>query len=150
MEYRQLGASGLKVPVLSLGTGTFGGGNEFFKAWGASDVAEARRMIDICLEAGVNMFDSADGYSNGLAEEILGQAIKGRRDSVIISTKGSFRRGPGPNDLGSSRHHLTKAINASLRRMGTDYIDFYQLHGFDAISPAEEALRTLVDIVCAG
>ena len=96
MEYRQLGGSGFKVPVLSLGTGTFGGGNAFFKAWGASDVAQARRLVDICLEAGVTMFDSADGYSNGMAEEILGQAIKGRRDSVIISTKGSFRRGPGP------------------------------------------------------
>jgi aryl-alcohol dehydrogenase-like predicted oxidoreductase len=150
LEYRQLGASGFMVPALTLGTGTFGGGNEFFKAWGASDVAEARRMVDICLEAGVNMFDSADGYSNGLAEEILGQAIKGRRDSVIISTKGSFRRGPGPNEIGSSRHHLTKAVEASLRRMGTDYIDLYQLHSFDALTPVEEALRTLDDFVRAG
>ncbi len=98
MEYRQLGASGFRVPVLTLGTGTFGGGNEFFKAWGASDVAEARRLVDVCLEAGVTMFDSADGYSNGMAEEILGQAIKGRRDQVIVSTKGTFMRGPGPND----------------------------------------------------
>src|SRR6059036_1651855 len=103
MEYRQLGRSGLKVPVLSYGTGTFGGGNEFFKAWGASDVAEARRLVDVCLEAGVTMFDSADGYSNGMAEEILGQAIKGRREQVIISTKGTFNHGPGPNDGGSSR-----------------------------------------------
>ena len=150
MEYRQLGASGLQVPALTFGTGTFGGGNEFFKAWGASDVAEAKRLVDICLEAGVTMFDSADGYSNGLAEEILGQAIKGRRDSVLISTKGSFRRGPGPNDLGSSRHHLTKAINASLQRLGTDYIDLYQLHSFDAMTPVEEALRTLDDFVRAG
>ena len=150
MEYRQLGASGFMVPVLTLGTGTFGGGNEFFKAWGASDVAEARQLVDICLEAGVNMFDSADGYSNGLAEEILGQAIKGRRDSVIISTKGSFRRGPGPNDVGSSRHYLIRAVDASLRRLGTDYIDLYQLHSFDALTPIEEAVSTLDGMVRAG
>jgi aryl-alcohol dehydrogenase-like predicted oxidoreductase len=150
MDYRQLGASGFKVPVLSLGTGTFGGGNEFFKAWGASDVAEATRLVDICLEAGLTMFDSADGYSNGMAEEILGQAIKGRRDQVIISTKGTFPRGPGPNDLGSSRHHLTKAVEASLRRLRTDYIDLYQLHAFDAVTPIEEALGTLDGLVRAG
>src|SRR5580692_6103911 len=106
MEYRQLGASGFKVPVLSLGTGTFGGGNEFFKAWGASGVAEATRLVDICLDAGLNMFDTADIYSSGMAEEILGQAIKGRRNQVIISTKGTFRSGAGPNDVGSSRFHL--------------------------------------------
>jgi aryl-alcohol dehydrogenase-like predicted oxidoreductase len=150
MEYRQLGASGLKVPALSFGSGTFGGGGEFFKAWGASDVAEATRLVDICLEAGVNLFDSADGYSNGLAEEILGQALKGRRDQVLISTKGSFRRGPGPNQVGSSRHHLTNAVHASLRRLGTDYVDLYQLHGFDALSPVEETLRALDDLVRAG
>src|SRR5258706_5637979 len=103
MEYRLLGASGLKVPALTLGTGTFGGSNEFFKAWGGSDVAEATRLVDICLEAGLTMFDSADIYSYGMAEEILGQAVKGRRDQVLISTKGSFRFGPGPNDVGSSR-----------------------------------------------
>jgi aryl-alcohol dehydrogenase-like predicted oxidoreductase len=150
LEYRQLGASGFMVPALTLGTGTFGGGNEFFKAWGAADVAEARRMVDICLEAGVSMFDSADGYSNGMAEEILGQAIKGRRDSVLISTKGSFRRGPGPNDLGSSRHYLMRAVDASLRRLGTDYIDLYQLHAFDALTPIEEAVSTLDGMVRAG
>src|SRR5271155_5721685 len=122
MEYRQLGYSGLKVPVLSLGTGTFGGGTEFFKAWGTSDVAEATRMVDICLEAGLTMFDSADIYSNGMAEEILGQAIKGRRDKVLISTKGTFRAGTGPNDVGSSRFHLLEAVDASLERLGTDYI----------------------------
>ena len=104
MDSRRLGGLGFMVPELTLGTGTFGGGNEFFKAWGAADIKEATRMVDICLEAGVTMFDSADGYSNGLAEEILGQAIKGRRDKVLISTKGTFRRGPGPNDVGSSRH----------------------------------------------
>ncbi|HEX9396405.1 MAG TPA: aldo/keto reductase [Burkholderiales bacterium] len=150
MEYRQLGASGFRVPVLTLGTGTFGGGNEFFKAWGASDVAEARRLVDVCLEAGVTMFDSADGYSNGMAEEILGQAIKGRREQVIISTKGTFMRGPGPNDGGSSRHHLRRAVDASLRRLGTDWIDLYQLHAFDALTPVEEALATLDDLVRAG
>jgi aryl-alcohol dehydrogenase-like predicted oxidoreductase len=150
MEYRLLGGSGLKVPVLSLGTGTFGGGTELFKAWGASDVAEATRLIDVCLEAGLNMFDSADIYSNGLAEEILGQAIKGRRDKVLLSTKGTFRIGPGPNDVGSSRYHLTRAVEASLRRLGTDYIDLYQLHGFDALTPIEEALGTLDDMVRAG
>ena len=150
MEYRQLGGSGFLVPALTLGTGTFGGGSEFFKAWGASDVAEATRLVDICLEAGVSMFDSADGYSNGLAEEILGQAIKGRRDKVLISTKGTFRRGPGPNDVGSSRHSLIRAVDASLRRLATDYIDLYQLHSFDALTPIEEALGTLDDLVRAG
>jgi aryl-alcohol dehydrogenase-like predicted oxidoreductase len=150
MEYRQLGGSGLKVPALSLGTGTFGGGNAFFKAWGASDVAEATRLVDICLEAGLTMFDSADVYSNGLAEEILGQAIKGRRDQVLISTKATFRMGDGPNDVGSSRHHLTRAVDASLKRLGTDYIDLFQLHGFDAMTPIEETLGTLDDLVKAG
>jgi aryl-alcohol dehydrogenase-like predicted oxidoreductase len=150
MEHRQLGGSGFMVPALTLGTGTFGGGNEFFKAWGASDVAEATRLVDICLEAGVSMFDSADGYSNGLAEEILGQAIKGRRDKVLISTKGTFRRGPGPNDVGSSRHALLRAVDASLRRLATDYIDLYQLHSFDAFTPVEEAIGTLDDLVRAG
>src|SRR3984957_8915620 len=125
MEYRQLGGSGFKVPVLSLGTGTFGGGNEFFKAWGSSDVNEATRLVDICLEAGLNMFDSADVYSQGAAEEILGRAIKGRRDRVIVSTKGTFTTGPGPNDVGSSRHYLIRAVEASLKRLGTDYIDLY-------------------------
>ena len=150
MESRQLGGSGLKVPVLSLGTGTFGGGNEFFKAWGSSDVAEATRLVDICLDAGLTMFDSADVYSNGAAEEILGQAIKGRRDRVIVSTKGTFRLGEGPNDVGSSRHHLVQAVENSLRRLQTDYIDLYQLHGFDAATPAEEVLGTLNDLVRAG
>jgi aryl-alcohol dehydrogenase-like predicted oxidoreductase len=150
MEYRRLGGSGLLVPVLSLGTGTFGGGTEFFKAWGQTGVAEATRLVDVCLEAGLNMFDSADIYSNGLAEEILGQAIKGRRDRVLISTKGTFRAGQGPNDVGSSRYHLTRAIEGSLRRLGTDYIDLYQLHGFDAVTPVEEVLHTLDDMVRAG
>jgi aryl-alcohol dehydrogenase-like predicted oxidoreductase len=150
MEHRLLGASGFKVPVLSLGTGTFGGRGEFFKAWGGSDVAEATRLVDICLEAGLTMFDSADGYSGGAAEEILGQAIRGRRDQVIISTKGTFRAGSGPNDVGSSRYHLMRAVEGSLRRLGTDYIDLYQLHGFDAMTPIEEVLQTLDDLVRAG
>jgi aryl-alcohol dehydrogenase-like predicted oxidoreductase len=150
MEFRQLGGSGFKVPVLSFGTGTFGGQGELFKAWGASDVAEATRLVDICLEAGLTMFDSADIYSNGKAEEILGQAIKGRRDQVILSTKATFRAGPGPNDVGSSRFHLTRSVEASLRRLGTDYIDLFQLHGFDALTPIKEVLGTLDDLVRAG
>jgi aryl-alcohol dehydrogenase-like predicted oxidoreductase len=150
MEYRRLGASGFRVPVLSLGTGTFGGGGEFFKAWGQTDVAEATRLVDVCLDAGMNMFDSADVYSGGAAEEILGQAIRGRREKVIVSTKGTFAMGQGPNDVGSSRYHLTRAVEASLRRLATDYIDLYQLHTFDAQTPAEEALSTLDDLVRAG
>jgi aryl-alcohol dehydrogenase-like predicted oxidoreductase len=150
MEYRQLGGSGLKVSALSFGAATFGGGNEFFRAWGNTDVQGARRLIDICLEAGVNLFDTADVYSDGLSEEILGEAISGRRDQVLISTKATFPMGAGPNDLGSSRHHLTRAFEASLGRLKTDYIDIYTLHGFDAVTPVEEALRTLDDLVQAG
>ena len=150
MEYRTLGASGVKVPALSLGTGTFGGGSEFFKAWGETDVAEATRLVDICLEAGLNMFDSADIYSGGAAEQILGQAIKGRRSQVLISTKATFRKGTGPNDVGSSRFHLLQAIDEGLKRLGTDYIDLFQLHGFDATTPIEETLGALNDAVTAG
>jgi len=150
MEYRRLGASGFSVPALSLGTGTFGGGGELFKAWGSTDVAEATRLVDICLDAGLTMFDSADIYSMGAAEEILGQAVKGRREKVLISTKGTFRIGSGANDVGSSRFHITETVNASLRRLGTDHIDLYQLHGFDAMTPVEEVLGTLDDLVRAG
>jgi len=150
MEFRTLGRSGLKVPVLSYGTGTFGGSNEFFRAWGASDVAEATRLVDICLEAGVNLFDTADVYSDGLSETILGKAVAGRRDDVLISTKATFRMGPGPNDVGSSRYHLIRACEASLRRLGTDYIDIYHLHGFDALTPVEEVLSTLNQLVASG
>jgi aryl-alcohol dehydrogenase-like predicted oxidoreductase len=150
MEFRQLGHSGLKVPVLSFGTGTFGGGSEFFRAWGSSDVAEATRLVDICLDTGVNLFDTADVYSKGLSEEILGKAIAGRRDKVLISTKATFRMGDGPNDLGSSRHHLIPACEASLRRLGTDYIDIYHLHGFDALTPVEEVLSTLNHLIESG
>ncbi len=150
MEFRQLGYSGFKVPVLSFGTGTFGGNGEFFRAWGETGVPEATRLVDICLEAGVNLFDSADIYSAGLAEEILGKAVAGRRQQVIIATKATFPVGPGANDLGSSRHHLIRACEASLRRLGTDYIDIYQLHGFDAIAPPEETLSALDTLVRAG
>jgi aryl-alcohol dehydrogenase-like predicted oxidoreductase len=150
MEFRTLGRSGLKVPVLSFGTGTFGGGNEFFRAWGATDVAEATRLVNICMEAGVNLFDTADVYSDGLSETILGKAIAGRCADVLISTKATFRTGPGPNDLGSSRHHLIHACEASLRRLGTDYIDIYHLHGFDALTPIEEVLSTLNNLVVSG
>jgi len=139
------------VPELSFGTGTFGGGgSEFFEAWGASDVAEAKRLIDICLDAGLTLFDSADIYSNGRSEEVLGKAIAGRRDDVLISTKATFRSGKGPNDIGSSRFHLVRAIEASLRRLGTDYIDLFQLHGFDALTPVEETLETLDTLVRSG
>jgi aryl-alcohol dehydrogenase-like predicted oxidoreductase len=150
MEQRRLGRSGLMVPVLSFGTGTFGGRGEFFEAWGATDVAEASRLIDICLESGLNMFDSADIYSGGAAEEVLGAAIKGRRDKLIISTKATFRAGEGANDVGSSRFHLTRSVEQSLKRLGTDYIDLFQLHGFDAMTPVEETLSTLDDLVRAG
>jgi aryl-alcohol dehydrogenase-like predicted oxidoreductase len=150
MEFRRLGNSGLKVPVLGLGAATFGGEGEFFRAWGATDVAEATRLVDICLEAGVNLFDTADVYSQGRSEEILGQAIAGRRDKVLLSTKATFPMGEGPNDLGSSRHHLVHACEASLKRLGTDYIDIYHLHGFDATTPVEETLDTLNTLVRSG
>lgn len=150
MEYRLLGGSGFKVPVLTLGTGTFGGSDEFFKAWGETDVQAARRLIDICLESGLNMFDSADVYSYGAAEEILGQAITGRRDKVLISTKATFRFSNEPNDVGSSRHHLIRSVENSLRRLGTDYIDLFHLHAFDALTPMEEVLSTLDTLVRSG
>jgi aryl-alcohol dehydrogenase-like predicted oxidoreductase len=135
---------------LSFGTGTFGGRGEFFKAWGSTDALAARRLVDICLDAGLTMFDSADIYSNGAAEEILGEAIRGRRDRVLISTKATFRHGSGANDVGSSRFNLIRAVDAALRRLGTDYIDLFQLHGFDALTPAEEVVSTLDDLVRAG
>jgi aryl-alcohol dehydrogenase-like predicted oxidoreductase len=150
MQFRRLGGSGLKVPVLSLGTGTFGGGNAFFQAWGSTNADEATRLVDICLDAGLNMFDSADTYSQGLAEEILGKAIAGRRDKVLISTKSTFPTGDGPNDCGSSRQRLISACENSLRRLGTDYIDLWQMHGYDALSPPEETLSVLDTLVRAG
>lgn len=151
MEYRFLGASGIKVPVLSFGTATFGGGNEFFKAWGSTQVEEATRLVDICLEAGLNMFDTADVYSEGQSETILGKAIAGRqRDSLILSTKATFTYGDGPNNQGSSRLHLLKQVEGSLKRLGTDYIDIYHMHGFDGNTPVEETLRVLDDLVQSG
>jgi aryl-alcohol dehydrogenase-like predicted oxidoreductase len=150
MEYRLLGASGFRVPVLSFGTGTFGGKGELFSAWGNTGVDEAKRLVDICLDAGLTMFDSADVYSDGAAESVLGEAIKGRRDRVLISTKATLRSGDAPNDVGSSRYHLIKACEAALKRLGTDYIDLFQLHGFDANTPVEETLSTLDDLVRAG
>jgi len=150
MDFRRLGKSGLRVPALSLGTGTFGGGNDFFKAWGSTDAGGARRLVDLCLDHGVSMFDSADVYSDGLAEEILGQAIRGRRDRVLISTKTTFPRGDGPNDFGSSRQHLLEAVDAALVRLGTDHIDLLQLHGQDHNTPVEETLATLDQLVRSG
>jgi aryl-alcohol dehydrogenase-like predicted oxidoreductase len=150
MEFRTLGRSGLKVPVLGLGTGTFGGTNEFFRAWGNTGVEEATKLVDICLDAGVNLFDTADIYSDGASETVLGGAIAGRRDKVLISTKATFKTGQGPNDVGSSRHHLIQACEGSLRRLKTDYIDLYQMHGFDALTPVEETLSALDDLVHSG
>ena len=150
MEYRLLGGSGLKVSALSFGTATFGGGNDFFKAWGETDIAEARRLLDICFEAGVNLFDTADGYSDGRSEEILGKAREGRRDRALISTKAYFPMGDGPNDRGTSRYHLRRALEGSLRRLGTDYVDIYHLHGFDALTPIEEVQETLNTFVREG
>ncbi len=150
MDYRQLGRSGLKVPVLSLGTGTFGGKGDMFSKWGTSDVAEATRLVDISLEAGMNFFDTADVYSAGASEEILGAAIKGRRDDVLISTKSTFTTGPGPNDKGSSRYHIIRAAEASLKRLGTDYIDLYFMHSFDALTPLDETLSALDTLITAG
>lgn len=150
MEYRLLGGSGLKVSALSFGTATFGGANEFFKGFGETEVEEARRLIDICFEAGVNLFDTADGYSEGRSEEILGKALEGKRDKALISTKSGFPSGPGPNDEGSSRHHLRRALEGSLRRLGTDYVDIYHLHGFDALTPIEEVQETLHTFVRDG
>ncbi|NZA27631.1 aldo/keto reductase [Luteimonas sp. SJ-92] len=150
MEYRFLGASGLKVPALGYGAGTFGGKGPLFSAWGDTDAAEARRLIDICLEAGVNFFDTADVYSDGASESILGAAIKGRRDQVLLSTKTGLRSGDDPNAVGASRFHLLRAVDSALRRLGTDYIDLLQLHAFDARTPVEETLSALDGLVRAG
>ncbi|GAA4800325.1 aldo/keto reductase [Streptomyces ziwulingensis] len=150
MEYRRLGASGLKVPALSFGAGTFGGRGPLFGAWGTTDVREARRLVDICLDAGITMFDTADVYSDGASEEVLGRALKGRRDQVIVSTKTGLPTGDGPADAGTSRSRLIAACESALRRLGTDHIDLFQLHAFDAGTPVEEVLSTLDDLVRAG
>jgi aryl-alcohol dehydrogenase-like predicted oxidoreductase len=150
MEYRQLGHSGLKVSALSFGAGTFGGGTEFFRAWGTTRGDEATRIVDLCLDAGVNLFDVADVYSNGLAEEVLGKSIAGKRNRLLISTKATFRLGDGPNDVGSSRYHLIESVNGSLKRLDTDYIDIYHMHAFDATTPVDETLQTLDTLVRTG
>jgi aryl-alcohol dehydrogenase-like predicted oxidoreductase len=150
MEHRLLGGSGLMVPALTLGTATFGGQGEFFRAFGNVDVPEARRMVDLCLDVGLNMFDTSDMHSGGVADEILSEAIGDRRDAVLLATKAVFPTGPGPNDVGASRFHLIRSVEETLRRFGTDRIDLLQMHGFDAMTPLEETLRALDDLVRAG
>ena len=150
MDYRQLGTSGLRVSALGFGTGTFGGKGPLFSAWGQSDAKEARRLVDICLDAGVTLFDTADVYSDGASEEVLGEAVRGRRDAVLISTKTGLPMGDGPQDWGASRSRLLRAVEASLRRLGTDRIDLLQLHAFDASTPADELMRTLDTLIAAG
>jgi aryl-alcohol dehydrogenase-like predicted oxidoreductase len=149
MEYRQLGRSGLRVSVLSLGTMTFGGEGPFAKV-GSTDVAGARRQVDVCLDAGVNLVDTADVYSGGLSEEIVGKALEGRRERVVLATKARMPMGDGPNDAGLSRHHIVAACEASLRRLGTDHIDLYQVHEWDGQTPLEETLDALDSLVRAG
>ena len=150
MNFKRLGKSGLRVPELSFGTATFGGGNDFFKAWGSTDSGGASRLIDVCLEHGVSMFDTADVYSDGLAEQILGEAIKGKRNRLLISTKLTFPTGDGPNDYGSSRQHIIDAVDKSLKRLQVDHIDLLQLHGQDYNTPVEETLSTLDQLVRDG
>lgn len=150
MEFRRLGGSGLRVPVLSFGTATFGGGNDFYRAWGSTDVAEATRLVDICLERGVSFFDTANSYSTGRAEEILGAAIAGRRNDLMLATKGTFPMGAGPNDAGSSRHFLRRACEDSLRRLRTDHVELYYIHGIDESTPMEETLKLLDELVTSG
>lgn len=150
MEFRQLGRSGLKVPVLSFGTATFGGGNEFFDKWGGVDQKVGNRQVDMCLDHGLNFFDTADIYSAGRAETILGTALRGKRDKALISTKATFAMGDGPNEKGSSRFHLIKAAEDSLKRLSTDYIDVYFMHGFDALTPVEETLSALDNLITSG
>lgn len=150
MEFRQLGSAGMRVPALSFGTATFGGRSDFYRAWGSTEVDEATRLIDICLDAGLSFFDTANSYSTGRAEEILGAATAGRRNQVLLSTKATFPMGAGPNELGSSRHVLIRACEDSLRRLGTDHVDVYYMHAFDATTPVEETLRALDDLVTSG
>jgi aryl-alcohol dehydrogenase-like predicted oxidoreductase len=150
MEYRKLGGSGLMVPALTFGTATFGGGNEFFRKWGETDVQEATSLIDAALEMGCNLFDTADAYSAGLSEQILGAAVEGRRDKVLLATKTGMAMGDGANNMGTSREKIIRSCEASLKRLGTDYIDLYQLHSFDAMTPVEEMLHALDDLTRAG
>jgi aryl-alcohol dehydrogenase-like predicted oxidoreductase len=150
LEYRKLGGSGLKIPALTFGTATFGGGSEFFKKWGSTDVKEATSLIDAALEMGCTMFDTADAYSAGLSEQILGKAVEGRRDKVLLATKTGMAMGEGPNNMGTSRDKIIRSCEASLKRLGTDHIDLYQLHSFDALTPIEEMLHALDDLTRAG
>ena len=151
MEYRQLGRSGLKVPELCFGAGTLGTSGEFFEAWSKTSEDEADRLIGICMDAGLNFFDTADIYSDGGSEIALGKALaKHKREDLLISTKATFRLGQGPNDVGSSRYHLIQSLERSLKRLGTDYVDVYHLHAFDATTPVEETLNTLDKMVREG
>ncbi len=149
MEYRALGRSGLRVSVLTMGTMTFGGAGAFADV-GSTDVEEAERQVDMCLDAGINLIDTADVYSDGLSEEILGQVLRGRRDRVLVATKVRMEMGRGPNDTGLSRHHIISGCEASLRRLGTDHIDLYQVHEWDGHTPLEETLHALDDLVRSG
>lgn len=149
MKYRQLGHSGLTISALTLGTMTFGGKGKFSQV-GSTQLDEAKHQIDLCLEAGVNLFDTADIYSEGVSEEILGQALQGRRDQVLLATKARFPMGQGPNQRGASRYHIIKSCEDSLRRLGTDHIDLYQLHGWDGITPLEETLEAMDSLVRSG
>lgn len=150
MEYRQLGKSGLRIPVLSYGTATFGGTTDFFKKWGEVDSKQASRLVSICIENGINFFDTANVYSAGASEKILGDAIKGRRDQTIIATKATFSMGERANDRGASRYHIIRECEASLKRLGTDFIDLYFIHGFDPLTPVEETLSALDDLIKSG
>ena len=149
MRYRQLGASGLRVSELTMGTMTFGGKGGFASV-GSTGVDEARRQVDQCLDAGVNLIDTANVYSDGLSEEILGEVLEGRRDEVLVATKARMPMGDGPNDAGLSRHHLVAQCEASLRRLRTDHIDLYQVHEWDGQTPLSETLQALDDLVRAG
>lgn len=151
MEYRQLGRSGLKVPELCFGAGTFGANNEFFKAWSETTQQEADRIVGICMDAGLNFFDTADVYSSGSSEDVLGKSLKAyKREDVLISTKTTFRFGEGANNVGSSRYHMIQQLEGSLKRLGTDYVDVYHMHAFDAATPVEETLNTLDQFVRDG
>lgn len=150
MEYRRVGNSGLVVSELSFGAATFGGSGDFFGAWGDTGVAEARAMVDLCLEAGITLFDTADVYSDGASEEVLGAALEGRRDDVLISTKAGLPVGDGPGDWGTSRARLITSVDKALTRLRTDRIDLFQLHAYDAYTPIEEVLDTLDGLVARG
>ena len=151
MEYRLLGKSGLKVPELCFGAGTFGANNEFFKAWSETTQEEADRIVNICMDAGLNFFDTADIYSDGSSETALGKALsQHKREDVLISTKATFRLGKGPNDVGSSRYHLIQSLERSLKRLGTDYVDVYHMHEVDSLTPIDETISTLDKFVSEG